>query len=67
MKEEDWTISYSPTIKFGQKEPCQSFTAIGKIKSGDPYPVAMSAEFIPFRRDVAFIKGLGASKFLISS
>lgn len=55
MKGGDWIIYYSPTIKFGEKEPCQSFTAIGMIKSSDPYPFAMSEKFIPFRRDVAFI------------
>ncbi len=56
MKEGDWIIYYSPTIKFGQKDPYQSFTAIGKIKSGDSYPFAMSEEFVPWRRDVAFVK-----------
>lgn len=55
MKAGDWIIYYSPTIKFGEKEPCQSFTAIGKIKEGDPYLFAMSEEFIPWRRDVAFV------------
>ncbi len=56
MQEDDWLIYYSPTIEFGVKEPCQSFTAIGKIKSGDPYPFAMSEEFVPWRRDVSFVK-----------
>jgi hypothetical protein len=56
MKEGDWIVYYSPTIKFGQKDPCQSFTAIGKIKSGDPYPFAMTENFIPWRRNVFFIE-----------
>lgn len=56
MKEGDWIAYYSPTIKFGQKEPCQSFTAIGKIKEGDPYLFAMSEDFVPWRRDVSFLK-----------
>jgi hypothetical protein len=56
MKEGDWIVYYSPTIKFGQKEPCQSFTAIGEIKGGDPYLFAMIEDFIPWRRDVSFIK-----------
>ena len=56
MEEGDGIVYYSPTIKFGKREPCQSFTAIGKIKSGDPYPFAMSDEFIPWRRDVLFLK-----------
>lgn len=56
MNEGDWIIYYSPTIKFRQKEPCQSFTAIGEIKKGDPYSFAMSEDFMPWRRDVAFLK-----------
>src|SRR3990167_8272989 len=56
MKEGDWIVYYSPTIKFGQKEPYQSFTARGKIKEGDPYPFAMSEGFVPWRRDVSFIQ-----------
>lgn len=56
MKEGDWIVYYSPTIKFGQKQLCQSFTAIGKIKDGDAYSFAMSEDFIPWRRDVFFLK-----------
>ncbi len=56
MKEGDWIVYYSPTIKFGQKEPCQSFTATGKIKGSNPYPFAMSENFVPWRRDVSFIQ-----------
>ncbi|MCH9632374.1 MAG: hypothetical protein S4CHLAM6_07070 [Chlamydiae bacterium] len=55
MKEGDWIIYYSPTIKFGEKQPCQSFTAIGKIMSGNPYLFKMSKEFTPWRRDVTFV------------
>jgi hypothetical protein len=56
MKEGDWLVYDSPTIKFGEKEPCQCFKAIGKIKGGDPYPFVMSESFIPWRRDVSFVK-----------
>lgn len=56
MEEGDWIVYYSPTIQFGQKEPCQAFTAIGKIKEGDAYPFAMDEEFIPWRRGVSFVK-----------
>lgn len=54
MKEGDWLVYYSPVIKFGGKEPCQSFTAIGEVKKGTPYLFKMSEDFIPWRRDVAF-------------
>lgn len=56
MAEGDWIVYYSPTLKFGEKESCQSFTAIGKIKSGDPYTFRMSIDFVPWRRDVSFLK-----------
>lgn len=56
MEEGDWIVYYSPIIKFGKKEPCQSFTAIGKIKDGGAYPFAMSEDFIPWRRNVSFVK-----------
>ncbi len=56
MKEGDWMIYYSPTNHFGGKEKCQSFTAIGKINSGNPYTFPMSPDFIPWRRDVTFLQ-----------
>ncbi|MCP5510012.1 MAG: EVE domain-containing protein [Chlamydiales bacterium] len=58
MKGGDWIIYYSPTIEFGQKEPCQSFTAIGTIKNNDAYLFGMSEKFTPFRRDVAFVNAI---------
>ncbi len=56
MKETDWIVYYSPTLRFGHKEPCQSFTAIGKIQDRDPYLFAMSEDFVPWRRDVSFMQ-----------
>lgn len=61
MKEGDWIIYYSPVLKFGGKEPCQSFTAIGTIGRGDPYTFPMTEGFIPWRRDVSFLKSNEAS------
>jgi hypothetical protein len=55
MAEGDWIIYYSPTIHFGSKDPCRSFTAIGKISLKDPYPFTMSSDFTPWRRDVCFL------------
>ena len=56
MKEGDWIVYYSPVLKFAHKEPCQAFTAIGKINEGDPYTFQMSPGFIPWRRNVSFVK-----------
>lgn len=51
----DWIIYYSPTIHFGCKDSCRSFTAIGRLRSDDPYTFAMSEDFIPWRRNVGFL------------
>lgn len=51
----DWIIYYSPVEIFEQKIPCRKFTAIGKIKEKDPYQFCMSDDFIPWRRDIAFV------------
>jgi hypothetical protein len=56
ISEGDWVIYYSPTIQFGSKEPYRYFTAIGKVAPGDPYTFEMSPHFIPWRRDVTFVK-----------
>jgi len=56
MKEGDCIIYYSPTLTFKGKEACQSFTAIATIKASDPYPFEMCENFIPWRRDVSFLK-----------
>jgi hypothetical protein len=56
MNPGDWIIYYSPVEFFGQKESCRKFTAIGKIKDNDPYQFCMDENFIPWRRDVDFIK-----------
>lgn len=60
MDEGDWIVYYSPTIKFGEKEPCQSFTAIGRMKPGSPYEFTMSPGFIPWRRKVEYFKSVDA-------
>jgi hypothetical protein len=56
MSHGDWLIYYSPTYSFGGKDPCRRFTAIGTVDSGDPYTFEMSEDFIPWRRNVTFLK-----------
>lgn len=56
MNENDWIIYYSPKQTFGEKTPCQQFTAIGQVKKGEPYLVDMGNGFIPHRRDITFYK-----------
>jgi hypothetical protein len=55
MTADDWIVYYSPTEKFGEKMPCRKFTAIGRVKPKEPYQYRMSADFIPWRRDIAFL------------
>ncbi len=61
MSEGDGIVYYSPTEIFGAKIPCRSFTAIGKVAAGPPYPYQMSEDFIPWRRDVVFFPSRVAS------
>ena len=55
MKPDDWLVYYSPTEQFGEKMPCRKFTAIGRVKPREPYQHIMSPDFIPWRRDIAFL------------
>jgi hypothetical protein len=55
MKANDWLIYYSPTERFGEKEPCRRFTALGRVLPSEPYQHQMAPEFIPWRRDIAFL------------
>lgn len=54
MNSGDWLIYYSPREKIRGGEPVQAFTAIGEIKSGEPYTHDMGNGFMPTRRDVAY-------------
>lgn len=56
MSANDWIVYYSPVERFGGKEPCRRFTALGRILERAPYIFRMSDDFIPWRRDVAFMK-----------
>lgn len=55
MEQGDWIIYYSPKSIFGSEEPCQQFTAIGRVVGDEVYPFEMAPGFIPFRRDIHFL------------
>lgn len=57
MKHGDGIVYYSPSVEMGTKDGFQSFTAIGRIKDGEPYRGYMSEGFQPFRRDVDWLDG----------
>jgi len=52
MQPGDGIVYYSPSEKMGVKDGFQSFTAIGRIRDGEPYQGFMSVGFQPYRRDV---------------
>ena len=51
----DRVAYYSPVRRFGAKEPCQAFTAIGVVRDGPVYQADMGGGFVPFRRDVNYV------------
>lgn len=52
----DWIIYYSPKEKFKGTEPCQQFTAIGEVVGDQVYQFEMSPNFVPYRKDIRFLK-----------
>ena len=51
----DRVAYYSPVRRFGAKEPCQAFTAIGIVRDERVYQADMGDGFVPFRRDVGYL------------
>jgi hypothetical protein len=56
LKPGDWIVYYSPRETMGSGEPVQAFTAIGKIRPGEPYAGEMGGGMQAMRRDVDFLK-----------
>jgi predicted RNA-binding protein len=56
MKSGDWVVYYSPTTTFQGKDSCKKFTAVATVLEKEPYQFRMSDDFIPWRRDVAFVR-----------
>lgn len=54
MNAGDWLIYYSPRTSYPEGAPCQAFTAIGRVRDGLVYEFAMTADFVPARRDIDF-------------
>lgn len=52
----DLVSYYSPTVVFGVKGAFQSFVSLGIVQAGEPYAFDMGKGFVPFRRDVAYVK-----------
>lgn len=52
----DWIIYYSSKKNFKENTPYQKFTAIGKIIDNHIYQCDMGNGFIPFRRNIDFLR-----------
>jgi hypothetical protein len=50
----DWLVYYSPRTALAGGDPVRTFSAIGKVKSGDAYQTEQGDTFHPFRRDIAY-------------
>lgn len=51
----DWLVYYSPRMEMGGGEPLQAFTAIGRVIDDRVYEYAMSATFVPYRRNIEYV------------
>jgi len=54
MRARDGFCFYSPRTDYPDGEPLQSFTGIGRIRTGRVYQADMGGDFRPFRLDVDY-------------
>jgi hypothetical protein len=52
----DWILYYSPRLTYPDGPPCQAFTALGQVRSGEIYQGHMGGGFDPYRIDVDFVE-----------
>jgi hypothetical protein len=55
MQAGDWLVYYSPRTDMDGGHPLQAFTAIGRVTGETVYEHRMSEDFVPYRRDVAYV------------
>ena len=61
LKAGDGFAFYSPRLDYPDGEPCQCFTGIGRIKTGNVYQADMGGGFKPYRVDIEFLKAKEAA------
>jgi hypothetical protein len=54
MRAGDGFIYYSPRVSYPDGVPCQSFTALGVVETGEVYQRDMGGGFVPYRMDVTY-------------
>ncbi len=52
----DRVAYYAPTVRMGSPARCQCFVSIGVVLPGEPYAFDMGDGFVPYRRDVAYVR-----------
>ena len=50
----EWVAYYSPRMQMNGGEPVRAFTAIGRVREGEPYQAEMGPGRTGFRRDVDY-------------
>ena len=53
---DDVVAYYAPTTAMGGKDRLQSFVSLGLVAPGQPYQADMGGGFVPFRRDLRYLK-----------
>src|SRR5262245_6119067 len=56
MQAGDGFIYYSPRLSYPDGAPCQRFTAIGVVETGEVYQRDMEGGFVPYRIDVKYYR-----------
>jgi EVE domain len=54
----DRVAYYAPTVTMGGKDKLQSFVSIGVVLPVEPYSFDMGGGFVPYRRDVMYVKAM---------
>lgn len=58
LRKGDGVVFYSPKLKYQHPEPCQKFTAIGRVLDEEAYQVLQMEDFEPWRREVEWKEGV---------
>jgi len=56
MRPGDRVAYYSPATTLGGTDKLQSFVSIGVVQPGEPYAFDMGGGFVPYRRDVRYVR-----------
>jgi EVE domain len=52
----DRVAYYAPSLAIGSRDRLQNFISIGIVQPKEPYQIDMGGGFMPYRRDVAYVR-----------